>query len=240
MVIGRLRRPEPATLVWLGLTAILLLLVAFPLVKLLLVSLWPGALRGIAVELAGAGIGNRGDLGRVRGADGLGDVAHQHASEDAGLGAGAGQLYPAPLSGCHRLDPARWPQRRVYQPGLALAHRCFRPADQCLYLQRPGLRHGLPVVSADLYLRQIRARSGLVGDGGRGEYPGCGHLDSDAQGNAAAGLAIHPGRRDHRFSGGRRPVRHPGHYRHPRAHQHRDHPVVAVLRVSGAGRSRGR
>ena len=34
-----LRRPEPATLVWIALTAVLLLLVAFPLGKLLLVSL---------------------------------------------------------------------------------------------------------------------------------------------------------------------------------------------------------
>ena len=138
-------RVEPATFVWIALIAVLLLLVALPMTKLLVVSL---KTRGGAFTFANYLTA----YGRERYVEALVNSLLL-ATGDGGLSASLfavpmawaisrtdmpgkpliwlivlGAFILPPVSGRDRLDPAGRPERRLHQPCLALAHRRPHPA----------------------------------------------------------------------------------------------------------------
>ena len=132
------------------------------------------ALRRGAVQLAEARRGFRRAGRAVRDPARLGGVAHQHAGARLRAHAGAGDLHHAALHRRGRLDPARRSQCRLAQPDLHVRHRRRGGAVQHLQLHRPGRRHRALFVSLHLHLHLGRARTGVVGNGGRRQHPGGG------------------------------------------------------------------
>ena len=198
----------------------------------------PCTLCGSADQLAGVGRRRRGLFAAVRAAPGLGRLAHRHARQMAGLVDRPRRVHPAAVPRRGWLDPAGRTKCRLPQRRLALADRAARPAGECLHLQRAGAGDRAAIVPADLHLRQRRARSDLLRNGGRGEHPRRRPMDHDAQGDAAAGLAVGRRQRDPGVPGSGGPVRPAGDHRHPGAHQCGRNATLAVLRISSARRGR--
>ena len=150
-------------------------------------SLGPLALRRGPVQLAEARRGFRRAGRAVRDPARLGGVAHQHAGARLRAHAGAGDLHHAALHRRGRLDPARRPQCRLAQPDLHVRHRRRGGTVQHLQLHRPGRRHRALLVPLYLHLHLGRARTGVVGNGGRRQHPGGGDVADHAAGHPAAG-----------------------------------------------------
>ena len=159
----------------------------------------------------------------------MGGVSHRYAGQGLHLGDGAGRLCDAALSWCHWLDFAGGAQFRLDQSGMACRDRRARSVDECLYLRRACFCDCAAFLPAGVYFRQIRAGFDFLRNGGRGEYHGRWHLDHHAQGNAALGMAFHPGGLYSDFPGNNCAFRHARHYRHSRAYQRGDHAALAVF-----------
>ena len=183
----------------------------------------------------------RGLAGAVRHSARLGRVAHQHAGARLRAHAGAGDLHHAALHRRGRLDPAGRAQCRLAQPLLHVRSPAREAGPFNIY-SFTGLvvRHRALLLSLHLHLHHGGARPGVVGDGGRRQHPGRGHVADHAAGHAAAGAAGDPGRPDHLLPRGHRAVRVARHDRHPGALQRGDDPALPVLRQSRAGRGGGR
>ena len=211
-------------LLWIAIIAVLLFLVVSPFIYLVVTSftaertggftfselrrgVGPLALCRGAVQLAEARRCFRRPGRPVRDPARLGRVAHQHAGARLRAHAGAGDLHHAALHGRGRLDPAGRSQCRLAQPDLHVRHRRRGGAVQHLQLHRARRRHRALLVSLHLHLHLGRARTGVVGNGGRRQHPGGGDMADHAAGHPAARLAGDPGRTDHLLPRSHRPVR---------------------------------
>jgi hypothetical protein len=252
-IIARLRNVEPATLLWVALAAVLLVLVAYPMGKLLVTSFETRGTGAFTIE------NYLTAYGRARYLDAL-----VNSLTLGLLAAGISMALAVPLAwAVSRTDmpgkPIVWiavlgafilppflgaigwillagPNAGFINQIWALGDRGAGAAGQRLQLPRPRPRHRAAFLPAHLHLREVGAGSRLVGDGGRRQHPGRGQLRDHPQDHAAAGLAGHHRRHHRRLPRDDRPVRHAGHHRHSGPHQRRHHAALAVLRVSGPGR----
>ncbi len=133
---SRIRLLEPVTLLWVALIAALLVLVAAPLIKLLVISFEEQDTGAFTIQNYFTAYGRQryidalrnslllgalsaADLDGHRRADGLGGLAHRHARQGLHLGDRAGRLHHAALSRRDRLDPAGRAEFGLDQRGLA-------------------------------------------------------------------------------------------------------------------------
>src|ERR1700730_12383271 len=90
---------------------------------------------------------------------------------------------------------------------LHVRHRRRGGAVQHLQLHRACRRHRALFVSLHLHLHLRRARTGVLGNGGRRQHSGRGNMADDATGHVAARFAGDPGRTDHLLPRSHCPVR---------------------------------
>ena len=253
----RLRFADPSMILWLLLIAMLVFLIASPMVRLVVSSFQEPETGRLTlqnyVEAYGRarhlqalwntlqfGAGVAVLVVHLRRAARLGDLAHRHAGEGLHPADGVRRVHHPALSRRDRLDPARRTERRLAQQGVDGAHRRGRRHLQRLFDDRADRGRGGHVVPLRVRVHQFGARSRLVRNGGRGEYPRRRHHAHDVPRHAAAGAARDRRRADHLVPRSDRAVRRARADRAARALSGRLDAALAVLRISGARRAGGR
>src|SRR6266567_3922407 len=232
----RLSRFEPSMLLWLAMIAVLVFLVASPMVRLVVSSFQEAEPGRLTLANYSEAYGNLRQL--------------QALLNSLELGIGA-----ALLAGVFGV-PIAWAISRTDMPAKSFVRlMVFGAFITPPYLgalgrgawnlqrlfhdgsHRRGRRH---LVSLRVRIHRLGARSGVLRDGGRGEHSRRRNPAHHLPGDAAAGAAGDPRRPHHQLSGSDRAVRRPGSDRAAGPLPRGLDPAVAILRISGPGRGGGR
>ena len=162
-------------------------------------GLWQYPSSAVAFELAGAWRRRRAAGHLLCRSHRLGDLPHRYAGQGVRSADGVRRLCDAALSRRHRLDPAGGAEFRLAEQGLDGADRRHPRRLQYLFDDRPDPGDRRDVVSLHVRIHQFGARPGLVGNGGRRQYPRRPHAADHAAHNPAAGDARHHRRHHHQL-----------------------------------------